>query len=71
MALESGDVSWNEHGGGDLFELYTQVDGDLTTDEVFYLKGNHYVNRTGVYALVAKNPRNKIVKSLLRLLKLW
>lgn len=30
-------------------QIYTQVDGD---DDVLYSKGIHYVNRTGVYAVV-------------------
>jgi hypothetical protein len=29
--------------------LYTQVDAD---DDVVYVKGNHLVNRTGVYAVI-------------------
>jgi len=33
------------------YQTYTQVDGD-GTDDVFYLKGQHFVNRTGVYAFV-------------------
>jgi hypothetical protein len=30
-------------------EIYTQVDGD---DDVVYSKGLHYVNRTGIYAVI-------------------
>ena len=35
------------------YQTYTQVDGDNTND-VFYLKGQHFVNRTGVFAFVPK-----------------
>jgi hypothetical protein len=30
-------------------EIYTQVDGDI---DVVYSKGIHYVNRTGIYAVI-------------------
>ncbi len=32
-------------------EIYTQVDGD---EDVVYSKGIHYVNRTGIYAVLKK-----------------
>lgn len=34
------------------YALYTQVDGE--DGEVYYLRGKHFVNRTGVYALIPK-----------------
>lgn len=39
-------LNYTKEAGG---QIYTQVDGD---NDVVYSRGVHYVNRTGIYAVI-------------------
>ena len=45
---------WKKARNFDEYILYTQCDSEIS-DDVVYVKGNRWVNRTGVYAIIRKN----------------
>jgi SET domain-containing protein len=57
-ALTSPDMTkkeFDQYVKNPRYQIYTQVDTEMRDgDDVVYLKGQHFVNRTGVYAFVPK-----------------